>query len=141
LIGRETRPAQLAYRFSGRDWASAHDRDRLYSALFIAADHEPDAQVVRLVAPRIGHVPFVGEHRLLAMLFVHLLPHWEWIFATVRRRFTTAQAAPAERLHDPDLDRIVCLGRTKQREKIGNTATSFARISRVSRQATKNAKK
>jgi len=36
---------------------------------------------------------------LLAVLFVHLLLHWEWIFATVRRRFTSAQAAPAQRLH------------------------------------------
>lgn len=36
---------------------------------------------------------------LLAVLFVHLLLHWEWIFATVRRRFTSTQAAPTQRLH------------------------------------------
>jgi hypothetical protein len=36
---------------------------------------------------------------LLAVLFVHLLLHWDWIFATVRRRFTSTQAAPTQRLH------------------------------------------
>jgi len=36
---------------------------------------------------------------LLTVVFVHLLLHWEWIFAMIRRRFTSAQAAPAQRLH------------------------------------------
>jgi len=36
---------------------------------------------------------------LLAVVFVHLLLHWEWIFATIRRCFTSAKAAPTQRLH------------------------------------------
>lgn len=35
---------------------------------------------------------------LLAVLFVHLVLHWDWIFTTIRRRFTSAQASPNQRL-------------------------------------------
>jgi mono/diheme cytochrome c family protein len=34
---------------------------------------------------------------LLAVLLVHLVLHWEWIFATVRHRFTSTKAAPNQR--------------------------------------------
>ena len=34
---------------------------------------------------------------LLAVLFVHAVLHWEWIFATIRHRFTTSKAAPNQR--------------------------------------------
>lgn len=36
---------------------------------------------------------------LLAVVFVHLLLHWEWIFATIRRYFTSAKAVPTQRLY------------------------------------------
>ncbi|MEY3897141.1 MAG: hypothetical protein RLZZ214_2662 [Verrucomicrobiota bacterium] len=34
----------------------------------------------------------------LAVLFVHVMLHWEWIFATVRRRFTSSKAEPNQKL-------------------------------------------
>lgn len=34
----------------------------------------------------------------LAVLFVHVVLHWEWIFATVRRRFTSSKAQPNQKL-------------------------------------------
>ncbi len=36
---------------------------------------------------------------LLAVIFVHLMLHWEWIFTNIRRRFTSAQASPKQRFH------------------------------------------
>lgn len=36
---------------------------------------------------------------LLAVVFVHLLLHWEWIFAAIRRCFTSAKAVPTQRLY------------------------------------------
>ena len=34
----------------------------------------------------------------LAVLFIHVVLHWEWIFATVRRRFTSSKAEPNDKL-------------------------------------------
>jgi mono/diheme cytochrome c family protein len=34
---------------------------------------------------------------LLAVLLVHVMLHWEWIFATIRHRFTSIKAAPDQR--------------------------------------------
>jgi hypothetical protein len=34
---------------------------------------------------------------LLAVLCIHVVLHWEWLFATIRRRFTKTQAAPGAR--------------------------------------------
>ncbi len=46
---------------------------------------------------------------LLAVLFIHLLLHWEWIFATVRRRFTSARTAPDQRFHAGIITVVVLL--------------------------------
>ena len=35
---------------------------------------------------------------LLAVLFTHVILHWEWLFATIRHRFTTLKAPPNQRL-------------------------------------------
>ncbi len=34
---------------------------------------------------------------LLAVLLTHVILHWEWLFATIRRRFTTLKAPPNQR--------------------------------------------
>jgi hypothetical protein len=34
---------------------------------------------------------------LLAVLLTHVILHWEWLFATIRRRFTTLKASPNQR--------------------------------------------
>jgi hypothetical protein len=34
---------------------------------------------------------------LLAVLLVHVMLHWEWVFATIRHRFTSIKAAPDQR--------------------------------------------
>ncbi|MEX1118988.1 MAG: DUF4405 domain-containing protein, partial [Terrimicrobiaceae bacterium] len=35
---------------------------------------------------------------LLAVLFVHLVLHWDWIYSTIRHRFTSAASPPHQRL-------------------------------------------
>ncbi len=45
-----------------------------------------------------GTIHSTASLALLAVLFVHLLLHWEWIFSMVRRRFTAIMATPKQRL-------------------------------------------
>lgn len=45
-----------------------------------------------------GNVHAWASVALLVVLFTHVALHWEWIFATVRRRFTTSKAEPNQRL-------------------------------------------
>jgi Domain of unknown function (DUF4405)/Planctomycete cytochrome C len=44
-----------------------------------------------------GSVHSWASVALLAVLLIHVILHWEWIFATVRRRFTSSKAEPNQK--------------------------------------------
>lgn len=45
-----------------------------------------------------GSIHFWASLVLVAVLVAHVILHWEWLFATIRRRFSTLKALPNQRL-------------------------------------------